>query len=87
MCISNYTEYAQHGTIMEHELVKQASYKKYKMLTLHSGDHDVITEMIEGGSQSNRRMLVAPELIVRNSVKRIREKRGNSGTERREVRS
>ena len=46
LCISNYTEYAQHGTIMEHELVKQASFRKYKMLTLHSGERDVITEMI-----------------------------------------
>ncbi|MCF6175957.1 MAG: LacI family transcriptional regulator [Victivallaceae bacterium] len=46
LCISDYTEYAMHGTVMEQELVRQASFRKYKMLTLHSGDAAVITEMI-----------------------------------------
>lgn len=46
LCVSNYDVDAQHGTVMEQELVKLASYRKYKMLTLHSGDHDVIAEMI-----------------------------------------
>lgn len=46
LCISNYHDDAQHGTVMEQELVKLASFRKYKMLTLHSGDHKAIVEMI-----------------------------------------
>lgn len=46
LCISNYHVDAQHGTVMEQELVKLASFRKYKMLTLHSGDSKAIVEMI-----------------------------------------
>jgi DNA-binding LacI/PurR family transcriptional regulator len=46
LCISNYQDDAQHGTVMEQELVKLAAFKKYKMLTLHSGDSKAIIEMV-----------------------------------------
>ena len=48
LCISDHQlgDMSLHGVPMERKLVELASAEKYKMLTLHSGDINVITDMI-----------------------------------------